>query len=183
MTLRPYAATAAVAALLLSPVVTAPAQAVPPLNVVIDDATEPTTRAFDITLVKLRSAPDTRRPAVVLVTHGRMVRPGDSIDVWFDLDGDKVPDLHVSGDAFSEFTVHKTHSFTKDGKDISDQDVARLSMARFHSKIRLFPSKVGSPLSFSVVVKSSRSDKPARTDDWAPSNRKFSRPVLAAPLT
>ena len=182
MTLRPYAATAAVAALLLSPVVAAPAQAVPPLNVAFLDPTEQS-RAFDIVHVKLRSAPDTTHPAVVLVTHGRKVKPGDSIDVWFDLDGDKVPDLHLSGDAFSEFTVHEAKSFTKDGKDISDQDVVRLAMSGFHSKIRLFPAKVGSPLGFSVVVKSSSSGKPASTDDWAPSNRKFSQTVLAAPLT
>ena len=59
----------------------------------------------------------------------RLLKPGDAVDVWFDFDGDKVPDLHLSGDAFSEFTVHKAKSFTKDGKDISNKDVARLSMA------------------------------------------------------
>ena len=56
-----------------------------------------------------------------------------------DPDGDKSPDLHVSGNAFSEFTVHKAKSFTKDGKDISKQDCARLAMAGKVSKIRLFP--------------------------------------------
>ena len=182
MTLRPFAAATAVGAVLLSLLATAPAQALPPLNVVIDDATEPGV-AFDITLVKLRAAPSDTRPAIVLVSHGRQVKSGDSLDVWFDLDGDKVPDIHVSGDAFSEYTVHKTKSFTKDGKDISDLDVARLAMAGSTSKVRLFPAKLGSPVSFSVVVKSSRFDKPASTDDWAPSTRKFSKPVLAMPLT
>ena len=65
----------------------------------------------------------------MLVKYGRKVKPGDSVDVWFDFDGDRVPDLHLSGDAFSEFTVHKAKSFTKDGKDISNKDIARLSMA------------------------------------------------------
>ena len=91
----------------------------------------------------MRSAPKSTRPAVVLVKHARKVKAGDSIDVWFDFDGDKVPDIHLSGDAFSEFTVYKAKSFTKDGKDISDQDVVRLAMAGSTSKIRLFPSRLG----------------------------------------
>ena len=146
------------------------------------DAAEPGS-AYDITQVRLRSAPRTDRPAVVLVTHARKVHTGDAINVWFDLDADKVPDLHVSGDAFSEFTVHLTHSFTKDGKDISKKDCARLAMAGSTSKVRLFPACVGAPISFAVVVKSSSDAKPASTADWAPGAEKFSKPVLAAPLT
>ena len=105
-------------------------------------------KAYDIIEVTLRSAPKTTRPAVVLVKHGRAVKPGDAIDVWFDFDGDKVPDIHVSGDSFSEFTVHESKSFTKDGKDISNKDCARLAMGGSVSKVRLFPACVDSPLSY-----------------------------------
>ena len=184
MTLRPYAVAAAAGAVLLTLLATAPAEALPPTTRTVKDATEPD-MAYDITQVTMRSAPKTTRPAVVLVRHARRVQPGDAIDVWFDLDGDKVPDLHLSGDAFSEFTVHRTQSFTKDGKDISRRDVARLSMAGSSSKIRLFPARLDSPtpISYAVAVKSSGDSMPESTDDWAPATEKFTRKVLLAPLT
>ncbi|WP_028651342.1 hypothetical protein [Nocardioides halotolerans] len=188
MTVRPYAAAAAAGTALvtlLSTVLTAaPAQALPPTTRTVKDATEPD-KAYDITQVTLRSAPKPNRPAVVIVKHARGVKAGDAVEVWFDLDGDKVPDLHVSGDAFSEFTVRKAKSFTKDGKDISNKDVARLAMAGSTSKIRLFLGRLGqpTPTAFAVAVKSSTFDMPDSTDDWAPATKKFTKPVLAAPLT
>jgi hypothetical protein len=178
----PYAAATAAGAVLLTMLAPAAAHALPPTTRVVKDGVEPD-KAFDITQVTLRSAPRTDRPAVVLIKHARKVATGDAIDVWFDFDGDKVPDLHVHGDAFSEFTVHLTKSFTKDGKDVSSKDGARLAMAGSTSKVRLFPSRVGAPLSFSVAVKSSTDGMPVSTDDWAPATEKLSKPVLTAPLT
>jgi hypothetical protein len=184
MTLRPYAAAAAAGAVLVTLLAAAPAEALPPTTRIVKDATEPD-KAYDITQVTLRSAPKSTRPAVVLVNYARTVKAGDSIDVWFDFDGDRVPDLHLSGDAFSEFTVHKTQSFTKDGKDISNKDVVRLAMAGSTSKIRLFVSRIGksTPVSYAVAVKSSSQGMPNSTDDWAPATKKFTKKVLAAPLT
>jgi len=183
MTLRPYAAgTAAVLVVLLVLLASAPAQALPPTSRTVKDATEPG-KAYDITSVTLRSASRANRPAVVLVKHARLVKVGDVVDVWFDLTGDRAPDLHVSGNAFSEFTVHLTSSFTKDGKDISNKDCARLAMAGLVSKVRLYPACVGSPVSFAVAVKSSTDGSPKSSDDWAPAFRKFTKKVLAAPLT
>jgi hypothetical protein len=180
--LRPYAAAGATGAVLLTLLAAAPAQALPPTSRTVKDAVEPG-KAYDIVELTLRSAPKTTRPAVVLIKHGRQVSFGDAIDVWFDFDGDKVPDIHVSGSAFSEFTVHKSKSFTKDGKDISTKDCARLAMAGSVSKVRLFPMCVGSPLAFAVAVKSSSDGKPASTDDWAPATEKFTKKVLTAPLS
>src|SRR5262245_23599235 len=150
MTFRPRAV--ATGAVLLALIASAPAQALPPTSRTVKDATQPG-KGYDITSVTLRGAPNTTRPAVVLIRHGRKVQVGDVVDVWFDLDGDRAPDLHVNGHAFSEFTVHRTSSFTKDGKDISGKDCARLAMAGRVSKVRLFPACVGSPLSFAVAVK------------------------------
>lgn len=161
---------------------TSPAQALPPTSRVVKDAVEPG-KAYDIIEVKLRSAPKTTRPAVVLIKHGRAVKTGDAIDVWFDFDHDLVPDIHVSGDAFSEFTVHKAKSFTQDGKDISDQDCVRLAMGGSVSKVRLFPTCVDSPISYAVAVKSSSQGKPDSADDWAPATEQFTKKVLTAPLT
>ena len=182
MRTRPIAVGAAAAALLLTGLVTAPAEALPPTTRTVTDAVD-AGAAYDITQVTLRSASKADRPAVVVIKHGRAVKFGDAVDIWFDLDGDKVPDIHVSGDAFSEFTVHKSKSFTKDGRDISRRDCARLSMAGTTSKVRLFPTCVGSPLTFAVAVKSSVDARPARTDDWAPAFHRFTKKVLTAPLT
>jgi hypothetical protein len=188
MTLRPRTAAVAAGAVLLtllaSLLASGPAEALPPTTRTIKDATE-ADKAYDIILVTMRSAPNSTRPAVVLVKHARKVKPGDAIDVWFDFNGDKVPDLHLSGDAFSEYTVHKTQSFTKDGKNVSNKDIARLSMAGSWSRIRLFPARVGqvAPISYAVAVKSSTQGMPDSTDDWAPATKKFTRKVLAAPLT
>jgi hypothetical protein len=183
MSVRPHAAAgAALLALVAGLLASAPAQALPPTTRTVKDASE-ADKAYDITQVTLRSAPKTSRPAVVVIKHARSVKSGDAIDVWFDLDGDKVPDIHVGGDAFSEFTVHRTQSFTKDGKDISEQDCARLAMGGTTSKVRLFPACVGDPVGFAVAVKSSSHGMPDSTDDWAPSTETFTKPVLAAPLT
>jgi hypothetical protein len=177
-----YAAGAAAAAVLLTAFVTPPAQALPPTTRTVNDRVEPG-KAFDMVKLTARSAPRSGRPAVVVVTHAREVKAGDAIDVWFDLDGDKRPDIHVSGDAFSEFTVHKAKSFSEDGKDISGQDCARLAMAGTTSKVRLFPECLGSPISYAVAVKSSSDGQPESADDWVPRTDKFTRKVLAAPLS
>jgi hypothetical protein len=182
MTPHRLIATAAAAAAVAVTALTSSAQALPPTSRTVKDAVEPT-KAYDIVEVKLRSAPKANRPAVVQVKHGRAVKTGDSIDVWFDFDGDKVPDIHVSGDAFSEFTVHEAKSFTKDGKDISGKDCARLAMGGSVSKIRLFPACVDSPISFAVAVKSSSQGQPDSADDWAPATEKFTKKVLTAPLS
>ena len=178
---RVLAGTAAAAALAMT-ALASPAQALPPTTRTVKDAVEPA-KAYDIVEVKLRSAPKSTKPAVVQIKHGRGVKTGDAIDVWFDFDGDKVPDLHVSGDAFSEFTVYEAKSFTKDGKDISNKDCARLAMGGSVSKVRLFPACVDSPLSYAVAVKSSTQDTPDSADDWAPGTKKFTKKVLTAPLS
>ena len=162
--------------------VTAPAEALPPTTRTVKDAIDPDT-AYDITQVTLRSASKATRPAVVLIKHGRPVKFGDAVDIWFDLDGDKVPDIHLSGDAFSEFTVHRTKSFTKDGKDISKKDcrpardgrhdVQGPAVPRAHRRRRQLRGR-------GEVVGRGHADS---TDDWAPATKKFTRKVLAAPLT
>lgn len=179
---RHLAALAAAGAVVLTGLAAGPAQALPPTSRTVKDAVEPGA-AYDITVVKLRSAPRAKRPAVVLVKYARAVKFGDALDVWFDFDADKVPDLHLSGSAFSEYTVRVAKSFTKDGKDISGKDCARLAMAGKASKIRLFPACVGSPLSYAVAVRSSTDGRPATTDDWAPRQERFTKKVLTAPLS
>jgi hypothetical protein len=173
---------AAAAAAALVALTAAPASALPPTTRTVQDPVDKTA-AYDITGVTLRSAPTSKRPAVVKVSHGRTVAAGDALDVWFDLDGDRVPDVHLAGSAFSEYVVRRAKSFTVDGKDISELDCVRLSMAGTTSKIRLFPACLGDPVGFAVAVKSSVDGEPAASDDWAPGTRRFTKKVLAAPLS
>lgn len=180
--MSPRTVLAATAAAALVALTTAPAQALPPTSRTLQDPVD-RAAAYDIVGVSMRSAPTSKRPAVVKVSHGRRVAGGDVIDVWFDLDGDKKPDVHVAGYAFSEFVVRRAKSFRADGKDISDLDCVRLSMAGTTSKLRLFPACLGDPVGFAVAVKSSVSGAPARSVDWAPGTERFSKLVLAAPLS
>ena len=159
----------------------APAQALPPTERTFSDPAEPGA-AYDVTSVVVRAAPRVGRPAVVVVKHARAVAAGDVVDAWFDLDGDQVPDLHLSGAAYSEYVVHETSSFTRDGRDVSAKDCVRLSMSGHVSKIRLYPECVGQPVAFAVALRSSV-DGRTKNADWAPGEQRFSRRVLAQPLS
>ncbi|QIG41545.1 hypothetical protein G5V58_01065 [Nocardioides anomalus] len=180
--MSPRTVLAATAAAALVALTAPPAHALPPTSRSIEDPVDKTA-AYDIVGVSLRSAPTSKRPAVVKVTHDRRVAAGDAVDVWFDLDGDKVPDVHLSGSAFSEYVVRRAKSFTADGKDLSELDCVRLSMAGTTSKIRVFPACLGDPVGFAVAVKSSVGGEPAATVDWAPGTERFTKKVLAAPLS
>jgi hypothetical protein len=179
--MRPTYLTGAAVLALATAAYAAPAHALPKTTVTVTDTTDPAA-AYDITSVVLRAAKKPGGAAKVIVKHDRKVALGDDIDVWFDLDNDKVPDLHVSGSSFSEYAVHLTDSFREDGKDVSDDDCVRLSMAGRTSKVTLFPDCVGDPTSFRVAVKSSADDDDG-ADDWAPGKERFSKRVLAAPLS
>lgn len=170
---------ALVAASLMGGAATTPAHAGTPTLRVVADAREPA-KAYDILRMTLRSSPRANRPAVVMVTHARKVTFGDAVDVWIDLDQDAVPDLHLTGSAFSEYLVYEAKSFTKDGKDISALNCASLAMAGDLSKVRFDPQCLGASSKFSVAVKSSSDGEPATTDDWVPKAETLSKKVLAS---
>jgi hypothetical protein len=173
------------APLLLGLTLAGPAHAAPRLpkpERTVNDGVDPTA-AYDVTEVRLRAASRAGRPAVVVVEHARTVRTGDRVDLWFDLDGDKAPDVHLSGQSYSEYAVHETTSFTKDGRDISDRDCVRLSMSGRISKVRVYPDCLGQPVSFAVAVQSAVDGQPDSTVDWAPGEQTFSRKVLSQPLS
>lgn len=172
----PVALAASVAAALLLP--TAAAQAAPPTTRIVTDRVD-ASAAFDTTTVVLRAAPAAGRAAVVSARHTRPVAPGDTIDVWFDLDGDRSPDLHVVGSAFSEYRVFESDAFDDDGRDVTSRGCARLSMKGRVSRVRLTPACVEDPRSFSVAVRSSVDGAEPETDDWVPRPERLTRKVLA----
>lgn len=181
--LRPVGRAAAIAAALAVVVgVFAPAVALPPTKRIVNDAVEPG-KGYDIVRVVLRSSPDGKKPAVVVVRHGRDVQVGDSIDIWFNLDDDKQPDVHVAGDSFSEYSVTRTDSFDEDGKDITKRGCFALSMAGDRSKVKFDPNCLGHSLKYGVSVKSFRSGRPASAADWVRAPEKFTRKVLSQPLS
>ena len=156
---------------------TAPsATALAPTKRVVDDPVNPNS-AYDIVQVVLRSAPAEGKRAVVAVTHGRNETVGDSIDVWFNLDDDAQPDVHVVGDAGSEYRVYKTDSFTEDGKDISHKGCFAMSIRLDKTKVKFDPDCLGESEKYGVSVRSSRFDKPASANDWVRAPRKFTKKV------
>jgi len=156
----------------------APALAAPPTSRTVTDPVDETA-AFDTTAVVMRSAPSAGRSAVVVVRHPRPVAPGDVLDVWFDLDGDRAPDLHVVGSAFSEYRAFESTAFDDDGRDVTARDCVRLAMQGRASRVRLAPDCVGDPRSFSVAVRSSADGAEPGTEDWVPRPERFTRKVLA----
>ena len=159
------------------------AYAATPTKRVIEDPVEPG-KAYDIVKVVMTSQKTSTTKAKVVVKHGREVKVGDSIDVWFNIDADAQPDIHLVGDSFSEYTVFQTTSFNvdEDGKDISKRGCMDLKMTGFKSIVRFDPKCLKAGPKFAVSVKSSRSDKPARKADFVPAPGKFTKKVLSGPL-
>ena len=55
-------------------------------------------------------------------------------------------------------------------------------MTGFRSIVRFDPKCLKAGPKFAVSVKSSRSDKPAGTEDYVPAPQKFTKKVLSGPL-
>lgn len=152
------------------------ATAMAPTKRVVNDPVD-ANAAYDIVQVVLRSAPEAGKQAVVVVKHGRNETVGDSIDVWFNLDDDSMPDVHIVGDAGSEYRVYKTDSFTEDGKDISNKGCYSMSIRLDKTKVKFDPDCIGKSEKFGVAVRSSRFDKPASANDWVRAPQKFTKKV------
>ena len=148
---------------------------------VVEDPVEPG-KAYDIVKVVLTSQKSETTFAKVVVKHGREVEVGDSIDLWFNIDDDAEPDIHLVGDSFSEYTVFQTTSFDDDGKNISNKGCMDLKMDGFKSIVRFDPKCLKAGAKFAVSVKSSRSDRPANAADYVPAPGKFTKKVLSGPL-
>ena len=156
---------------------TAPsATALAPTKRVVNDPVN-ANAAYDIVQVVLRSAPEEGKRAVVVVKHGRNETVGDSIDVWFNLDDDAQPDVHVVGDAGSEYRAFRTDSFTEDGKDITNKNCFAMSIRLDKTKVKFDPDCLGKSEKYGVAVRSSRFDKPESANDWVRAPGKFTKKV------
>jgi hypothetical protein len=179
-TIRTLAATGLAAALVVGSASSANAAQT---KRVYEDPVEPG-KAYDIVKVVLKSQKTETTRAKVVVKHGREVAVGDAIDVWFNIDADAQPDIHLSGDSFSEYQVFQTTSFNtdEDGKEITRRGCMDLKMEGFKSIVRFEPKCLKAGPKFAVSVKSWRSDKPARKADYVPAAGKFTKKVLSGPL-
>lgn len=166
------------AALALVATFAPPAVAAPPIERTITDPREPG-KAYDVVSVTMTSALAPGRKAKVVIRHARPVDAGDAIDFWVDTDDDRVPDLFVTGPSFSEYAVYKTSSWTRHGRDITDQLCASLRMSQRRSVVRFDPSCLEPSVRFAVSVRSYRMDEPARTDDYVPGKYRLSKKVLS----
>ena len=148
---------------------------------VITDPVEPT-KAYDIVKLVVKSQKTASTQAKVTVTHGRVVKTGDSVDFWLNIDADANPDIHVVGDSFSEYHVFQTDSFLEDGKNITKRGCASLTMVNNKSKLKFDPKCLKAGGTFRVSVRSSRSDMASSTEDFAPAAGKFTKKVVTGPL-
>lgn len=155
-----------------------PATAAVPTERTISDAVEPR-KAYDVTSVRIAAAPKGGRASIV-VQHDRRVAVGDGIDVWIDTDGDREPDLYLTGYAFSEYALYKARGWDDHGRDLSDRGCASLKMARKKSVIRFDPSCLRASESFAVSVRSFAHDAPERTADHVPGVGLLTKRVLAS---
>ncbi|WP_243056637.1 hypothetical protein [Nocardioides sp. SR21] len=163
-------------ALLLGLTVT-PAFAAVPTERTVTDPAEPG-MAWDIRSVTLRAADG--RFAKVVVRHSRRVAAGDGIDLWFDTNDDRVPDIYVTGVGFSEYAVFKARGWTGHGRDISDRGCAALRMVGRRSVVRIDPSCLAPSARYSVSVRSSVHQEPASTVDFAPGEHQLTRKVRSS---
>ncbi len=150
----------------------------PPTERTITDPVEPH-KAYDIVSVTLKAASAAGRKARVTVVHGRRVDVGDGIDVWVDSDGDRVPDLFITGVSFSEYGVYRARDWDRHHRDISDRGCASVRMIGTKSVIRFDPSCLGPSERFSVSVRSHVQDRAARTDDYVPGVHRLTKRVLS----
>ena len=153
-----------------------PAAAAPPTERTITDAVEPG-KAYDVVSMTLTAAPAEGENAKLVVRHGRRVDTGDGIDVWFDTDGDRDPDLYLTGYAFSEYVVYKARGFDGHGRDISDRGCVKLRMTGKRSIVRFDPSCLAPSETFAVSVRSFVHGRPERTADKVPGPARLTKKV------
>jgi hypothetical protein len=135
--------------------------------------------SYDIVELRAKAAREPGGRATVVVLHDRRVRAGDGIDVWFDLDGDREPDVYLTGLAYSEYAVYRTRSFAGHGADVSDRGCYALKMSGRRATVRFDPSCLGEVRAFAVTARSFRHGEPAVGADWVPRKERFTRRVLA----
>ena len=157
----------------------APAAAAVPAERTITDAVEPG-KAYDVVSVTLTAAAAEGQKASVVVRHDRRVQVSDGIDMWFDTDGDRSPDLYLTGYAFSEYAVYKARGFDGHGREISDLGCVKLRMTGKRSIVRLDPSCLAPSETFSVSVRSFVHDQPERTADKVPGPNRLTKKVLSS---
>lgn len=165
----PIAALAAAVAL-----TTVPASAAVPVERVVKDAAEDD-KAYDVRGVTLRAAEGTM--AKVRVVHGRRVAVGDGVDVWFDTDDDRRPDIYLTGHAFSEYAAFKARGWNGHGRDISNRGCVALTMIARRSVIRFDPSCLAPSARFSVSVRSFVEGEPESTVDYVPGRDRLTKKV------
>lgn len=165
--------TAAVLAAVIG--LTASASAAVPLERTVEDPAE-NNKAYDIRSVTLMAAAEGAKAKVVVV-HGRRVAGGDGVSVWFDTDDDRLPDIFLTGYAFSEYAVYKARGWNGHGRDISSRNCVSLKMVGKRSVIRFDPSCLAPSARYSVSVRSFVQDEPESTVDYVPGSERLTKKV------
>ncbi len=129
----------------------------------------------DVRRVRVYSATD-YEPAVVSVRFAAEQRAGyDGISVWFNLDRDKRPEAVLHALAYSEYSINKTNSWTKTGKDILDKNCFQPDLSGDTATVEFTPNCFGQTKTMAISVSGDSYDG----RDYAPSRFKWSKRIRA----
>jgi hypothetical protein len=166
-------ALAAAVGLALVPVA---ATAAPATDKTWNDRPETVTPAADIVSVRRVAAPPDGRWMRVIVRLADRIEAGDSLEVHFDTDNDREPDVWITGLASSEYEVYDTDRWRDTSDPIGALDCARMRFALGERRgvVRFDPTCVeDDPVkAVRVNVRTSFLDKPHRRD-FAPARREW----------
>ncbi|WP_193605724.1 hypothetical protein [Nocardioides dongkuii] len=150
----------------------------PPPERTVTDPADPGA-SYDVRSMTLRAATGPNARASVVVRHARAVRTGDAIDLWFDLRGDRRPDVYLSGVSFSEYAAYRVRGFRKSGRDITNRGCFALKMRERRSVVRFDPDCLGRSAAFAVSVRSFRIGEGGAGSDFVPGRRQLSGRVAS----
>ncbi|MDP3967716.1 MAG: hypothetical protein Q8Q02_05500 [Nocardioides sp.] len=164
---------------MLSSVMLLPAYADPPTRRVVHDGPTPGA-AVDIARIVLRSAPAEGRKARVRIVLRKPAAAGDTLNVYFDTDGDHAPEVRYKAPASAEFTSWRMRSWRKRGRTLDTRcGRVRMELGERIAVATFDPRCLTDEVTKIRVSVRSHSQIGRPCPDWVPGKRRWTGRVLA----